>query len=303
MATLRIHLFGVARLSHDRYRGEITIPRGVIGLLAYLVLFRERTHAREALAHLFWGDSSEDRARSCLSTAIWRLRKVLEPPDVPRGAYLLTTAAGEVGFNTESNYWLDVAQLESHSAGILSRPCHALEVGDVLELEKVLKLYVGDLLEGYYEDWTLSERERVRSLYLKSQAHLLGYYSHKGIYDRALVCGHRILELDPLREEIHREMIRLYMKSGRRARAVQQYETCRNILETELGVPPMEETRALRVQIVESGALEPAHACFQGNPETPHQASQGIHEALGYLDKAEENLRRTAVRLEELLDH
>ncbi|NIO10436.1 MAG: hypothetical protein GTO40_21490 [Deltaproteobacteria bacterium] len=303
MDTLRIHLLGVARVSHRRSSGEITIGRGVIGLLAYLVLFRERTHAREALAGLFWGDSSEDRARSCMSTALWRLRKILEPPGVLRGAYLLTTAGGEIGFNTESNYWLDVAQLESHAARVLTQPCHALEAGDVREIEKVLELYAGDLLEGYYEDWALGERERLRSLYLKSQAHLLGYYSHKGIYDRALACGHYILNLDPLREEIHREMMRLYMASGRRARALQQYETCRNILETELDVAPMEETRALRVQIVERGTLEPAHSCFQGNPDTPHQASQQIYEALGYLEKVVGNLRRTAARLEEFPEH
>ena len=300
MVTLRIHLLGVARISHNRYPGETTIGRGVLRLLAYLVLFRERTHAREALAGLFWGDSSEDRARSCMSTALWRLCRVLEPPGVPRGAYLLTTAAGEIGFNTGSNYWLDVAQLESHAARILSKPCHALEAGYVREIEKVLKLYAGDLLEGYYEDWALSERERLRSLYLKSQAHLLGYYSHKGLYDRALACGHYILNLDPLREEIHREMMRLYMESRRRARALQQYETCRKILETQLGVPPMEETRALRDQIVKRSTLEPPHSCFDGNPDTPHQASQQIHEALGDLDKVAGKLRRTAARLEEL---
>ena len=266
MNTLKIHLLGVARLRHGRHAREIAIGHGIIGLLAYLVLFRERTHARETLTGLFWGDSSGDRARSCMSTAIWRLRKALEPPGVSRGAYLLTTAAGEVGFNTAGSHWIDVAQFESQAARILTLPCQALEAGDAREMEKSLNLYNGDLLESYYEDWALGERERLRSLYLKSQAHLLGYYSHQGIYDRALACGHDILNLDPLREEIHREMMRLYMKSGRRARALQQYETCRDILANELDVAPMEETRALRVQIVERGPLELAFIFDIENP-------------------------------------
>jgi DNA-binding SARP family transcriptional activator len=271
-------------------------------LLAYLVLFREQNHAREYVAGLFWGDSNEDRAHSCLRTALWRLRRVLEPQGVPRGVYLLTTAAGEIGFNKESNYWLDVEQLESHAARILKKPCHALEDNEVREIEKILKLYAGDLLEGYYEDWAFNERERLRSLYLKSQAHLLGYYSHKGDYDSALACGHYILNMDPLREEIHREMMRLYMESGRRARAIQQYETIRNLLEAELRVPPMEETRLLRNQIVERSALQPAHSCFQGN-DTPHQTLQQIYEALRDLDKVGKKLGRTAARLEKFIDH
>jgi DNA-binding SARP family transcriptional activator len=281
---------------------EIKAGRTLKGMLSYLVLFSERIHAREVLAGLFWGDSSENRARSCMSTTLWRLRKILEPDGIKRGTYLLTPSPGEVGFNPESNYWLDVAELESQAQPILVKSYQALVSDEVLELEKALDLYSGDLIEGFYDDWALTERERLRSLYIKSLAHLLGYYGHKGGYDKALAYGHRILNLDPLREEIHREMMRLYVDCGRRAQAIQQYEKCCKILEEELGVPPMEETEALRFQIIERKALEPVRSRSEGNLSPAYQALRQLNKALRGFDDAAGELRQAGDLLKKHLD-
>jgi len=278
------------------------LGRSVRGLLAFLILFRERIHAREALAGLFWGDSSEDRARSSLSTALWRLRTILEPEGTLRGTYLLSTATGEVGFNRESDHWLDVAELESRAAKMLVKPYQALTGDEVGGLENALELYTGDLLEGFYDDWVLSERERIRSLYLKSRAHLLGYHRYKGSYDRALACGHYILNMDPLREEIHREMMRLYEECGRRAQALRQYESCCNILKAELGVSPMEETQALRDKIIKAKTPQLARSRAQGDISPAHQALRQLNEALGSFDTAAGKLRRAGELLEELIE-
>jgi len=289
MGTLRIYLLGTLRIFRDGRPDEIKLARSVRGLFAYLILFRERIHAREALAGLFWGESTENRASSSLSTALWRLRKILEPDGIPRGTYLLSTPTGEMGFNPESSHWLDVAELERSAARILVKPYQALRAGEVGGLERALELYTGDLLEGFYEDWALSVRERIRSLYVKSQAYLLGYHRYEGNYDKALVCGHHILNMDPLREEIHREMMRLYMECGRRAQALRQYKSCCQILETELGVSPMEETQALRNKMIKAKAPELARS----RDVTPaHQALRQLNNALGGFDSVAGKLRR-----------
>jgi DNA-binding SARP family transcriptional activator len=187
--------------------------RAVKALLGYLTLFRHRFHAREVLAGLFWGDSSEKRARSCLSTTLWRLRKVLEPDHVPTGTYLVTTPTGEVGFNQESDHWLDVEVFEKQVKHILARPYESLKPKEVSQLEEALNLHEGELLEGFYDDWALRERERLRSLFVKGQIHLLYHYSHHAAWEQGLACARNILNLDPLREEIHREMMRLYFRN------------------------------------------------------------------------------------------
>jgi len=245
MSTLRIRLFGSVRISHTGNKTEAKITRTVQALLAYLLLNRDRIHPREVLADLFWGEQPEERARSCLSTALWRLRRVLEPEEKIKGTYLTTTPSGEVGFNVESEHWIDVAEFEENASKWLAKPVHSMGVKDPGRLENTMELYRGELLEGLYDDWVIRERERLRSLYLKSLAHLMQLYRHQQAYEKSLLCGQRIIDHDPLREEIHREVMRLYVDSGQRALALRQYKTCCEILNRELGVRPMEETEAL----------------------------------------------------------
>jgi DNA-binding SARP family transcriptional activator len=219
MSNLRISLLGEVRVTGNR-SAEIRLTPILEVLLAYLLLFRQRCHPREILIDLFWGEQSQEQARHYLSTVLWRLRRLLEPPGGPRGTYLTTTTAGHVGLNCESDYWLDVEAFERPLSRILTRSPPLLEANDAQELEQALQFYTGDLLEGFYDDWVLRERERLRALYLHCLAQLMRYYRQQHAYEKSLACGQQILNYDPLREEIHREMMRLYLESGQRAAAV-----------------------------------------------------------------------------------
>lgn len=249
MNELSISLLGIVRIAHQGKPTETGMGRAVKRLLGYLTLFRHRFHAREVLAGLFWGESSEDRARSNLSTTLWRLRKVLEPSSIPSGAYLVTTSTGEIGINRKSDPWIDVEFFENQLKTCLAKPYRSLNMKEVSQLEGALNLYKGELLEGIYDDWALHERERLRSLFVNGQIHLLRHYRHHKAWEKGLTCGKNVLSLDPLREEIHREMMRLYFGNGQRALALRQYEKCHEILASELDVLPMEETQILYAQI------------------------------------------------------
>lgn len=140
MSSVRISLLGTVRVTHQGLPTENSMGHAVKALLGYLTLFSCRLHTREVLAGLFWGESSEERARNSLRTAIWRLRKVLEPATIPKGTYIVTTPMGEVGFNRESNHWLDVADFEHHSKQILAKHFKTLTADDVCNLENTLIL-------------------------------------------------------------------------------------------------------------------------------------------------------------------
>ena len=256
MALLRIQLLGAVRVFHADHTYDARLTQTLQPLLAWLVLNRKKTHAREALTELFWGEQRADRARRCLSTALWRLKQALEPDGVQPGAYLISTAA-TVGFNSDSDHWLDVAAFEEGVGLLRNLGQRTGNAQDWLRAEGAIGHYTGDLLEGFYEDWAIRERERLRLLYLDSLAALLTHYSQGGDHDDALRCGQQILALDPLREDIHRELIRLHLQRSHRALALHQYEQCRAVLEDELGVEPMEETRALCAALLPSNAATP----------------------------------------------
>lgn len=251
MDALRISLFGEFQIFHDKRSNPTKITRMVKKLLAYLLLNRDRIHPRAVLAGIFWGDHCEERARSCLRTTLCRLRQVLEPRGIPKGTYLVTTSQGEVGFNRLSSYWLDLAVFEETVNRVLKKPIERWEDHDAQQLADCQDLYTGDLFEGFYEDWALRERERLRSLYIKSLVHLMHYNKSIDAYDEGLACAHRILNYDPLREEIHRFMMQLYLDNGQPALAIRQYNICCNILDKELGLPPMDATQALHDRIVQ----------------------------------------------------
>jgi DNA-binding SARP family transcriptional activator len=244
METLQVILFGHVNVVHPHALTSLKLSRGIQSLLAYLLLHNHPV-AREVLMDVFWMDASPDRARSSLTTALCRLRQTLEPEGIPHGAYLITGSAGEVGFNWQSDHWLDTKAFEQRIYPLLRRPTVEINDQDIREIEGVLTLYRGELLEGMYDDWALRERERFRSLHLNCLTRLMECYASRGEFEQSIALAHEILRRDPVREEIHRALMRIYLESGQRSLAVRQYIHCRDILDQELGVSPLEETQLL----------------------------------------------------------
>jgi DNA-binding SARP family transcriptional activator len=122
-------------------------------------------------------------------------------------------------------------------------------------LEEAFALYCGDLLEGCYDDWCLAERERLQLLLLRVLKRLQRHYRLCGAFEAAMSCGHRLLALDPLQEDVHRELMRCYAEAGQRSLALEQFQRCRETLRQELHIEPMPETWQLYRQI--RGGKEP----------------------------------------------
>ena len=291
MGTLRVLLFGTVRITHDNCPAEVRVGPKAQVLLAYLLLNGQRSHSREILTEIFWRDRTPRQARSCLNTTVWRLRQAIEKSQSQPAGYLLSPSNDEIGFNWNSNHWLDTAVFETHVERLLAKPVSTIQGADVQRLKEMVSLYTGDLLEGIYDDWAISKQERLRCLYLDGLEHLMRYYSYHGAFADSLSYGQRILEREPLREQIHREMMRLYLASGQRALAVRQYEMCRQILAQELGIAPMDETNLVYAQARE-GTVQPQRSVLQ--PQTHEQLKLAVLE----LSQAQQQLKQAAEKLE-----
>ena len=99
-------------------------------------------------------------------------------------------------------------------------------------LEQAAELYRGDLLLGFtvneplFEEWLVAERERLREMALEALARLLAHQSKAAGTERAIQTAVRLLGLDPLQETVHRTLMRLYARQGRRGAALKQYQVC-----------------------------------------------------------------------------
>src|SRR5262249_48072400 len=116
-------------------------------------------------------------------------------------------------------------------------------------LSAAVELHRGPLLPEYYAEWALAEQERVAALYLQAVVRLLGHLEAAGDLTAALDLSHRAVAANPVGEEAHRELIRLYLKAGQPGEALRQYRELQRILEEELGAAPSAAARALLRQI------------------------------------------------------
>lgn len=227
-------------------------------LLVYLAYSR-RPVARDVLAALLWGAFAQTNALASLSVALSQLRKYLAP-------YIIATRH-TVTFNFDSDYWLDIAELERQLHTWQRQWGQETTVAPeaVAQLKQALALYRGDFLAGFYvrdgrdfEEWALVERERLRRKVVEAGAHLVRVYRDHGQYRAGIDHARRWLALDPLREETHRLLMLMLARSGRRNAALAQYERYREILGAELGVEPTQETIDL-YQRIRLAARGPRH--------------------------------------------
>jgi DNA-binding SARP family transcriptional activator/tetratricopeptide (TPR) repeat protein len=245
------------------------IPTGKVqALLARLALPPGRSHARDELAALLWGDRGDAEARSNLRQALFVLRRAL-----PSSRILITEG---------DNVALDRAAVE---VDVVLFERRAAE-GTATALQEAAELYQGDLLAGLavsepgFEEWLLTERERLRELATDALAKLLVHQRSAMASAAALHTGLRLVALDPLQESVHRALMRLYADLGRRAAALRQYQMCVGILRRELGMEPEAETKQLYQELVRRQPQRSAKAPGLGRSDKRHDAEQPLLDLL-----------------------
>jgi DNA-binding SARP family transcriptional activator len=158
-------------------------------------------------------------------------------------------AADWVSFNPGSDVWVDVAVFEKAFSVAREVAGHHLNASQAQTLDQAIQLYQGDLMEGWYQDWCLCERERLQTNYLIMLDKMMSYCEAHQKYETGLAYGLRVLRYDRAREVTHRRLMRLYYLADDRTAALRQYEHCVAALNEELGVKPSRLTVALYDQI------------------------------------------------------
>jgi DNA-binding SARP family transcriptional activator len=219
-------------------------------LFSYLLIFRNSPHPRESLAALLWGDSSTAQSKKYLRQALWQLQAALvRQGKSRRRPPVLSVELDSVSLNAMAEVWLDVADFERVFLVVREIAGQHLDPALAQTVEHAVQLYRGDLLEGWYQDWCLCERERLQSHYLIMLDKLLSYCEATHKFETGLAHGLRVLRYDRARESTHRRLMRLYYLAGDRTAALRQYEHCAAALDEELGVKHAKRTVALYEQM------------------------------------------------------
>ena len=295
MSQLRVQMFGKLRTWPTAL--ESVESRKAQELLCYLLVHRNRPQNREQLAGMLWPDSSPDRTKKYLRQALWQLQAALDIA-VPDGPRLVTSAGAWMQLNPATEIELDLACFEDAHSRCKSRL--DLDPGCAAVVEHAVELYQGDLLEGWYQDWCLYERERLQTLFLTMLDKLMVHSMAHGDFEAGEDYGLRSLRQDRARERTHRKLMHLYDLAGERGAALRQFQTCQEILADELGVRPSRRTVALydQIRLEQLAPGSPVSAAGSAAPGNGAEPPRSVAELLEHLRR----VRRALADIERQVD-
>ena len=206
-------------------------------LLFYLVSNASKT--KEQIGLDFWPDASPGQLRVSLRATLYHVRRALGERE------WILYEDGFYRFNRSMEYWYDVEAFEKSVVDNGKTEPDSKD-GAIEKLEAAIALYRGDFAADLAGDeWAALRREELRRKYLGAMNTLGRLLAGRGVYDRAIEAYRKLLSLDNLVEDAHRELMRCYALKGEHGLAVRQYKTLVEILRDELGVSPSSETTAL----------------------------------------------------------
>ncbi len=307
MAALNVQLFGqLTVLLHGRALDSFGSSKAE-ELFCYLLIRGDRSHAREPLAALLWSDCATLQSKKYLRQTLWQLQTALNPCGAAPGGRVLLAEPDKVQINRQADLWTDVGEFERRAVAAQS-PVEEWDPRTWRLLGEAVRLYRGDLLEGWYQDWCLYERERLQSIFLSLLEKLMEYTEMHRANEAGLEWGARILRYDRAHERTHERMMRLRYLAGDRPGALRQYSRCVLALKEELGIGPSKRTAALYEQIrcdqLETPCQVPVRAAQAQEPILSlSRVLSGLKQLRSRLADLESDVQQEVSEVERALQH
>jgi DNA-binding SARP family transcriptional activator len=217
-------------------------------IFKYLVAHRQHPIPKEVLMELFWPEAHPDAARNNLNVSIYGLRQALRKihPDYVHvlfrdECYLL---------NPDMHTWVDADEFVEHYETGQSLEQRGELIPALREYRAAESLYQGEFFEeDRYEDWLVPRRQRLQDDYLMLLDRLSRIYLEQEDFAACAGACHKMLAVEPCREEAHRRLMRCYCRQGQPHLAIRQYHLCVEHLKEELDISPAKTTEVLHQQV------------------------------------------------------
>jgi DNA-binding SARP family transcriptional activator len=217
--------------SIDSWEGHL--PR----LLFFFALDRPCI-TRSEICQAFWPELDTDQAVNVFHVTKRRLHKALDMD-------VLVHEDGYYRVNPDLAIHYDVMEF-----------VHALMDGRdennpnrVAAWQKAIEIYRGPFLQGHNDAWILSRRKDFQAGYLEALAQMAYVRLNEDRPEHALSLFQRALAEDATRENLHRDVMQLYTRLGRRSEAAQHYQKLKDEM-AKTGKEPSAETKALYEEIM-----------------------------------------------------
>lgn len=254
---IEIHLIGSPRIEVDGEESFTRLSKRLLGLIFFLAANREKAVSKSKLCELFWYDMDEESARANLRQALFLIKKYINEEEFADGeeVSLISSEVNTCKINSGIDVWVDVAEFQKamENAGL------ATELPEKIRYySDAINLYTGIFLDDFYikgnsefEEWIILERENQNRMLEQACRGLSTVYQESGDIDSAILYLKKLLDIDPLLEDVHLQLMKAYCANRERGKAISQFHQCVKILSKELNISPMQEIRDFYDSIIE----------------------------------------------------
>lgn len=232
---IEIYAFGEGRVVRDGHPVSLAEWHTAQARELFFYVLLHGPLERDAIGLVFWPDASSKKMVDSFHTALYRIRRAA-------GANAIVTEGGQYGLG-DVDYWFDVREFEALIERARLLPPRDVQAENLWQ--RAVALYRGDLLPEVERVWCVPKRETLRDMVIEALIGIGQHHAARRDFEQAVGWYRHALQLDELREDLHRHVMHCYAEAGRRAEALAQYRRCQEILERELSIEPSPETQAL----------------------------------------------------------
>jgi DNA-binding SARP family transcriptional activator len=215
----------------DTWEGHL--PR----LLFFFALDRPVV-TRSEICEAFWPELDTDQAVNVFHVTKRRLHKALDMD-------VLVHEEGYYRVNPELNVQYDTVQFVIR----LMEGREQTNPNRVQSWQRAIEMYRGPFLQGHADPWIMARRKDFRAGYLEALMAMANVRLAEERPEHALGLIQRALTEDNRREDLHREIMRLYTRLGRRSEAAAHYQRFTDEMRKQ-GQEVASETRAVYEEIM-----------------------------------------------------
>lgn len=243
-----IYTLGQFRIDRDACTLEFVgkVQQIPLKLLKLIIALGGTGIPEEQLADILWPEADGYCAHRAFSTALYRLRQLLDIPD------MFHVADGKVSIDKRL-CWVDSWAFEKMSTEILvSKAISESYDRDKTrqKLERAITFYRGDFLK--LEDWgapVISEREKLRGLFIQLIDRIGKFLEERERWHEAIQLYKRGLAIDEFVEKFYQRMMICYCSVGQKGEALTVFERCRKIFLAAYGIEPGNKLYEIRSMI------------------------------------------------------
>ncbi|TET51344.1 MAG: hypothetical protein E3J64_07035 [Anaerolineales bacterium] len=236
---LEIYALGEGRAARDGQAVSSSEWQAAMAKELFFYVLLNGPLERDVIGAVFWPELGASSVTSSFHNALYRVRRAL-------GSDAIVVEEGRYGVG-DVDYWFDVEEFEGLVERARLLPVQDLQAQDLWQ--RAVSLYGGDFLPEVERVWCVPKREELREKYVEALVGVGRCNEARRDFESAIGWYRRALEVDELREDVHRRTMSCFADAGRRTEAVAQFQRCRTLLQSELQIKPSAETLELYERI------------------------------------------------------